>query len=205
MLKKLSTTNIIFPIIAFIAGSGFTFYIEKFKFERIEEPKLSMDFTKTSIDLSKFLNDLRPKLDLKCIPRTISDRKIEILCDIKNIGSNRALIDEPSASLHIRGTDNLIDKNEFLQKNQSKNALPSGIEGGSWYTIEFTESVDWSQIEVATEFTAKTDVTIVKLAKKMLLKNNVSAEDIDSLSQQGYVSSSFPDNPEEPNEEAPPS
>jgi hypothetical protein len=200
--EKLSLTTILVGIITFSLGLFFNYFIEKLRIERVEEPKQLFDSTKTSIDVSKFLNDLRPKVENECITKTISNKKLEVSCRLKNIGSHRVLINEPKAVLSIRDTDDSIDKTSFNQKHQSPNALPTGIEGLSDYSIEFDKAVDWNKITVESVFISETDSTIIKIAKKMFTKNNISAQDIDSLSQQNYRFRSFPENFEEPDSEA---
>ncbi len=165
--------------------------VERVKAE-VEATRLQLDQTKLSIDISKFMNDIRPTLNDNCTAWATSPLKVQVSCSVKNIGAHRVLITKPLAKLRVKGQEEFIDSKYFVQKMLGGNALLPGTEGTTNYVIEAPSPVDWSRVEVITEFDARTDGIIVEVAKAALA-GKVAPTSVDALSRHGYSFTNFID------------
>lgn len=186
----LQVINLIVLIVGAILGY---FLVEQVKSE-VEATKLQLDQTKLSIDISKFMNDIRPALNDECSALATSPLQVRVSCSVKNIGAHRVILSKPLAKLRVRGQENFIDSNYFLQKMLNGNALLPGTYGTTNYVIEVSSPADWSRVEVVTEFEAKTDTIIVNVAKTTLA-GKVEPTVVDALSRHRYAFSNFIDVP----------
>lgn len=153
----------------------------------IDQARLQMDQTKANIDISKFLNDLRPVAVVDCTANELTPNSVRVACNQKNIGSQRILMDPPEVRLRQRGGDTFYATKGYVVKQQSGNVLPIGTSGGIAYLVEVPgmSAVDWTKVEVVTDLTAKTDPTILDIARQTL-HDRVAPEKLDALAMQTY-------------------
>lgn len=158
----------------------------------IEEARAAMERTKTTIDVSKFMNDLRPAVNNQCSAWATSPTTLNVVCTVKNVGAQRIVIATPTTQIKNRETGKIISTYFNYQRAPSGNALPVNTEGTISYSVTAKQPVDWRRIEVITNYQAQTDPIIVSVAKSSL-RDFVDEASVIRLSSQGMTYTSFVD------------
>lgn len=158
----------------------------------IEEARAAMERTKTTIDVSKFMNDLRPAVNDQCSAWATSATTLNVVCTVKNVGAQRIVIATPTTQIKNKETGEIISTYFNYLRAPSGNALPVNTEGTISYSVTAKQPVDWRRIEVITNYQAQTDPIIVSVAKSTL-KEFVDEASVSKLSSHGMTFTSFVD------------
>lgn len=178
--------SIVNMLITLAAAVGGYFMVTRVQ-QSVDAAHLQIDQTKSIIDTAKFLNDLRPNVDLRCVANQEAATVVRVSCLQKNIGAQRVFLDQPTAMLILADDGQSIDPKYYRVTQLSGNAVPAGGTGSVDYLIQVlgATSVDWSKIDVVTNDLARTDPSILAIVKKQLY-DAMDQEKIEDFSVQPY-------------------
>lgn len=187
-MTKFEKLSIAFNLIQFIALAigGIILFLY------LDVPKEAREHAKLSIDASKLIQDIRPKISLKCDNEARDPHTIYVYCRVKNFGSHRVIVSEPSPSI-VTNNEKRYSKEDVFRiaeiEHSNGNSLPSNSEAYVAYYLKFKiddEFVpDFDKFKINTLVVAKTDSIVLKVANR-LLSEFVTEEEIDSLGSHGY-------------------
>lgn len=179
-------------LIVVIIGGALGYYLIESTKLSIEEAKAAMERTKTTIDISKFMNDLRPAVNDQCSAWATSSTTLHVACTIKNIGAQRIIFSTPTAQIKNKETGDVLSTYFNYKRAPSGNVLPTNTEGSISYSVTAKQPVDWTKIEVVTNYVAQTDPIIVSVATSTL-KGFVDEASVKKLSEQSMTFTNFID------------
>ena len=180
----------IINLVVVIMGGYLTYHYVQSAQLQIESLKASLEKTKDTIDISKFINDLRPAVEHTCTATAESYTRARVSIKVNNIGAHRIFLGEPSVSIKLKDTDELLNSYFRFEKNPTGNTLPSKTSGSTDYIVTTQQPVDWSKVEIVTTHNAVTDLQIVNVAKQIL---KPYVDNVESLAKQGFTSTTIAD------------
>jgi len=154
---------------------------------QIEDKRYTTNEARLTPYFAKLSNDLRPNLQIDCLPKREEPALLLVDCRFENKGAYRITVTPKTVEILDKVTEKGIAGAISSFDNANANTILTGGLGSNTYTIRLTQTgAALKQGMLSFVFTAVTDQVAINMTKR-LAKGILTDEELKQLSEQSYT------------------